>query len=103
MLSKHSSHFVAIVACPLIVLISSTPSSPHPTEYFWVGFLSRVCCPSASEEGWGGGKDAYKRVAIPADAELHVQEVSWRAQRQQVQVHMLLAFFVEGFIISKWV
>lgn len=35
------------------------------------------------------------------DAELHMEEVS--TQRQQVQVHMPLAVFVEGFIISKWI
>lgn len=37
---QNSSHFIAIVACPLIVLISKTLFSPHPTEYFWVVFLA---------------------------------------------------------------
>lgn len=49
------------------------------------------------------GKDAYQGIAIPTDAELHMQEVSWSTQRQQVQMHVLLAFFVQGFIISKWI
>lgn len=49
------------------------------------------------------GKDAYQGIAILTDAELHMQEVSWSTQRQQVQMHVPLAFFVQGFIISKWI